>query len=75
MPPSDDTALVSIARPDSEIAALRIKAALDDAGIPCIVRSNLDTAYDGLYVPQKGFGDVLVSSEFASQARALIADL
>ena len=31
----------------------RVSQALSEAGIPFMVKSFLDTAYDGLYVPQK----------------------
>jgi hypothetical protein len=32
----------------------RIRQALEEAQIPYLIKSFLDTAYDGLYIPRKG---------------------
>ena len=42
----------------------RISQSLQEAEIPFMIKSFLDTAYDGLYVPQKGWGMVLVPETF-----------
>ncbi len=49
--------------------------ALEREGIPVFVRSFEETAYDGLFVPQKGWGQILVPAEYVSRARAVIGPL
>ena len=53
----------------------RISQALREAGIPFLIKSFLDTAYDGLYIPQKGWGVVLVSEKDREEAERLIAEV
>jgi hypothetical protein len=50
----------------------RISQALREAEIPFLIKSFLDTAYDGLYIPQKGWGAVLVPEDFLEKAEQLI---
>ena len=53
----------------------RISQALREAGIPFLIKSFLDTAYDGLYVPQKGWGVVMVSEKDRAEAEKLIGEV
>ena len=53
----------------------RVRQALTEAGIPFMVKSFLDTAYDGLYVPQKGWAAVMVPGEFREKAERLISEV
>ncbi|NWG02106.1 MAG: DUF2007 domain-containing protein [Syntrophaceae bacterium] len=53
----------------------RISQALQEAGIPYFVKSFLDTAYDGLYIPQKGWGIVMVSKQDQEEAERLISEI
>jgi hypothetical protein len=53
----------------------RVKQALGEAGIPFVIKSFLDTAYDGLFIPQKGWGAVLVPGDYLEQAEALILEV
>ncbi|MGQ9509739.1 MAG: DUF2007 domain-containing protein [Thermodesulfobacteriota bacterium] len=53
----------------------RISQVLKEAEIPFIIRSFLDTAYDGLYLPQKGWGVVMVPKEFETQAKKMILEV
>ena len=53
----------------------RISQALSEAGVPFMAKSFLDTAYNGLYVPQKGWGAVMVPEEFRAQAEKIIDDI
>jgi hypothetical protein len=53
----------------------RISRSLQDAEIPFMVKSFLDTAYDGLYVPQKGWGMVLVPEGFVEEAEKIITEV
>ena len=53
----------------------RISQSLQEAGIPFMVKSFLDTAYDGLYIPQKGWGMVLVPETFVEEAERIISEV
>jgi len=53
----------------------RISQALQEAGIPFLIKSFLDTAYDGLYIPQKGWGTVRVPEENKEEAEKLISEV
>ncbi len=53
----------------------RITQVLQEAGIPFLIKSFLDTAYDGLYIPQKGWGVVLVSEKDREEAEKLIIEV
>ena len=46
--------------------------ALNQEQIPVLLRTYEETAYDGLFVPQKGWGDLLVPGEYEDAARDLI---
>lgn len=46
---------------------------LEKNGVPFIVRSFVETAYDGLFVPQRGWGQILVPPQHLSLARKLVA--
>jgi hypothetical protein len=53
----------------------RISQSLQAAEIPFVIQSFLDTAYDGLYVPQKGWGMVLVPQTFLEEAERIISEV
>lgn len=53
----------------------RISQALQEAGVPFLIKSFLDTAYDGLYIPQKGWGVVMVSKKNREEAKRLITEV
>jgi hypothetical protein len=53
----------------------RISQILQEARIPFLIKSFLDTAYDGLYIPQKGWGIVRVSKEDQEEAERLISEV
>jgi len=53
----------------------RISQALSEAGISFMVKSFLDTAYNGLYVPQKGWGAVMVPKEFKERTEKIVNDI
>jgi len=60
---------------DTRFEGDRVAQALKEAEIPFMIKSFHDTAYDGLYVLQKGWGAVLVPQEFQEQTEAVIADI
>jgi hypothetical protein len=53
----------------------RISQALQEAEIPFLIKSFLDTAYDGLYIPQKGWGVVMVPEKNSEEAERLICEV
>jgi hypothetical protein len=53
----------------------RVSQALDEARIPFLIKSFLDTAYNGLYVPQKGWGVVMVPENFGEEAGNIISEV
>lgn len=53
----------------------RISQALQEAGIPFLIKSFLDTAYDGLYILQKGWGIVMVSEKDKEAAERLMIEV
>ncbi|MDR3556182.1 MAG: DUF3786 domain-containing protein [Syntrophobacteraceae bacterium] len=52
-----------------------ITDALEQEGIPVIVRQFMDTAYSNIFVHQKGWGRIMVPKEQADLAREIIAEL
>jgi len=48
---------------------------LEKEGIPVLVRSFRDTAYDGIYIPQKGWGEVSVPEKDQERAKEIIETL
>ena len=53
----------------------RISQTLEKAGIRFLIKSFLDTAYDGLYILQKGWGVVMVSEKNKEEAERLIFEI
>lgn len=49
-----------------------IKDALDKAGIKHVIRTFVDSAYDGIFIPQRGYGEVLVEENDAARAKEII---
>lgn len=50
-----------------------IMDALEREGIPAVLRTFEETPYDGLFIPQRGWGRVLVAKVDVSKAKAVIA--
>ena len=53
----------------------RISQALHEAGIPFLIKSFLDTAYEGLYIPQKGWAVVMVPEKNREEEKRLISEV
>jgi hypothetical protein len=53
----------------------RVSQALEEAGIPFLIKSFHDTAYDGLFILQKGWGVVLVPETFCGTVEKMMAEL
>jgi hypothetical protein len=69
------TKFVSVRAAENALEADRLKVALEQAGIPVLLRSFYDTAYDGIFVAQKGWGHVLVPESQKEEAEKIVADL
>ncbi len=53
----------------------RISQALKELAIPFIIKSFLDTAYNGLYVPQKGWGAIFVPEDYLMEVEKIISEI
>ena len=51
------------------------RQALDQAGIPNLLRTYEDTAYDGLFISQKGYAALMVEERHLEQAREIDSGL
>jgi hypothetical protein len=56
-------------------AADVFRDALEKEGIPVLVRSFSETSFDGIFIPQKGWGLILVPKEYCDRARQIIASV
>jgi methionyl-tRNA synthetase len=52
-----------------------IKDALEKENVPVLVRSFQDTSFDGIFIPQKGWGIILVPEEHRDKAKYIIESL
>ena len=60
---------------DNEIQAQLLSSILDDENIPHMLRSYHDSAYDGLFQTERGWGHIEASSEHTARIQEIIADL
>jgi signal recognition particle subunit SEC65 len=60
---------------ENKFEADLIAQTLQQAGITCMIRSYHDTAYDGIFIPQKGWAAVMVPEEKEEKAGEIIAEL
>ncbi len=67
--------LEKIAILNDEMQAQLLEAVLSDQGIPHVLRTYHDSAYDGLFQTQKGWGVVLAPPEHREEILTVLADL
>jgi hypothetical protein len=60
---------------DDRFQADLLTDALEKREVPFLVREYKDTAYDGLFVTQKGWGTVMVEETRLEEARRVLQDL
>jgi ketol-acid reductoisomerase len=60
---------------ENKFEADLIAQTLQEEGIPCMIRSYHDTAYDGIFIPQKGWAGIMVPEALEEKARAIITEL
>ncbi len=70
-----DEVFVKIKTVDDQFEADVIKGALEQEQIPVLVRSFQDTSFDGIFIPQKGWGIILVPDDFRERAKQIIEAL
>lgn len=71
----DTKSLVKVFTLKNRFEADLIKGELEREGIPVLIRDFKDTAYDGIYIPQKGWGEVRVPEKEEGRAKEIIGAL
>ena len=72
---SDMEEYVKAATLDNEIEAGLLESILKERDIPHLMRSYHDTAYDGLYQTQKGWGVVNAPESYREEIKEILSDL
>ncbi len=60
---------------ENEVEALLLESVLNQRDIPHAITSYYDTAYDGLFQTQKGWGSVSAPSEYEAEIKEIISSL
>ena len=60
---------------ENEIEARLLDSVLDERQIPHRLRSYYDSAYDGIFQAQKGWGVLLAPPEYEEEIRSIYEDL
>lgn len=60
---------------DNEFEARLMEAILDERNVPHVIKPYHDSAYDGIFQVQKGWGHLEVPEESESEVLAIYADL
>jgi hypothetical protein len=60
---------------DTEVQAQRVGGVLTDRGIPHILRSYHDSAYDGLFQGMRGWGHVEAEEQYHAEILAVLEDI
>jgi hypothetical protein len=60
---------------ENEIEARLLESVLTERNIPHRIRSYHDSAYDGIFQAQKGWGVVLAPSEYEEEIQSIYDDL
>jgi len=60
--------------PENEIEALALQRLLAEHGIPALLRSFHDSAFDGIFQNQKGWGVIMVAESDLALARKIVAE-
>lgn len=64
-----------IAAVDNQFEAQILEAVLTDRGIPFLLKSYYDSAYDGLFQGQKGWGAVYAPAGNGPEITAILTEL
>jgi len=60
---------------DNEVEARLIESILKERDIPHMLRSYHDTAYDGLFQTQKGWGEIRAPESYEEEILAIIDEV
>ncbi|MFW5635518.1 MAG: hypothetical protein ACOC3A_02575 [Thermodesulfobacteriota bacterium] len=71
----EPTELVKIAVLEDPFEAQLVGPALEEESIPHLIRSYHDTAYDGLFQSQKGWGEIRAPENFRARIIDILTDL
>ena len=71
----EDTVKIFTMNKEDETLLPLIEETFKSAGIDIQIRSKYDTAYDGLFVGQKGLADIYVMKGDEAKARGILEDL
>jgi hypothetical protein len=66
---------IRVAGLENTFEAQILGAILTERQIPHSIRSYYDTAYDGLFQGQKGWGAVFAPAEYAAEIAAAVAEI
>lgn len=66
---------VKVATLDNEIEARLLGSILEERNIPHMLNSYHDTAYDGLFQTQKGWGDIRAPREAEQEILEILQDI
>lgn len=72
---NSETPYIHICVLDNLIEAQVVSAALDARGLAHRIRSYHDTAYDGLFQLQKGWGEIQAPESMETEIRQILKDL
>jgi len=66
--------LVKILVVENKFEADLVSQALQEEGIPVMMKRFSDTAYDGLYIPQKGWAAIMIPEEYKALGERVVAE-
>ena len=75
MKENEDTVKILTLEREHEAALPLIRKAFEDANIDMHFSSKFDTAYDGIFVTQKGLGDIYVFQKDKERAEEILNDI
>lgn len=59
---------------ENKFEADLVSQSLQEEGIPVMLKRFSDTAYDGLYIPQKGWAAVMIPEEFKTMGERVVVE-
>jgi len=72
---SEETVKIYTLNKEDEVLLPLIKEAFNKEDIPLQVRSKYDTAYDGIFIGQKGLADLYVFEKDEQRALVLLSEI
>ena len=66
---------IKIAILDNQFEAQMLESILKERGIPHLLKSYYDTAFDGLYQTQKGWGHISAPDQYSKEIKEILSDM